>query len=562
MIRFIAFLLLLAVPASAQTIDDADIAFLDSLLTAHYPADAPGAVALIGVDGRAVYRRAVGLASLELGVPNHAGSVLAIGSVSKQFTAVAVGQLAAQGKLSFQDDVRRHLPDYDTHGRTITIAQLLNHTSGIPSYTEQPAFVDLFDKPFSLDSLVAVFEAPDLLFEPGTDWSYSNSGYVLAAEIVEAVDGRPFNDYVREEIFAPAGMIDSDFGARDRIIPHFVTAYVGPGDGRYVPPPSFDWGWLYAAGQIVSTVDDMLKWDHALTTGALLTPDLLAEATRGGALADDRPTNYGYGWFSRTSESGLTFEGHGGSAYFLTSTLRVPERGLYVIVTSNNGTVSPDGIARQMALRALDLPTAPDAEVAVSADDLRDYEGVYPVHRAGTRLASQRSEEPMTRVLRVQRDTLFQTVTGGAPSPLVATGPDLFRPVDGYTRYRFRRDDAGAVVGLDIYDDVIQYGPVEVEPRSDAPLPAVREAIEVPRATLARYAGAYALGSILRAEVAVADAGLVVTFNGDALAMAPSSETHFFSEAEGASVRFERDERQRWVLVLEGPREYVLEPAD
>lgn len=559
----IAFLFCGSVPAQtpsrAQTFTAADRAYVDSLLQAQYPADGPGAVVLVGCRGVPIYRRAVGLASIELKVPNHVGNVMAIGSISKQFAAIAIAKLVEQGKLKFSDDVRKHLPAYNTHDKLITVAQLLSHTSGIPSYTEQAGFVDLIDKPMQIDSLVALFERADLLFEPGTDWSYSNSGYVLAARIVEVLSGKGFNDYLQTELFDPLGMFDSDFATHERIVPYMARGYDGAGKGKYVPAGNMDWGWTYGAGQIVSTVDDMLKWDYALTTGKVVGKKVLDEAFASVQLVDGRAANYAYGW-STAQRDGLTFRHHGGAVPgFLAYEISVPERELYVVVLSNNGSSRPTDVAKRILLRALGISTEPAAVVMQTPAQLGGYAGVFVVHRIGSRLASNMSDEPVHSYVRVRNDTLRINYLGDSPKALVSTGPDIFRPLNGYTRYHFRRDAKGQVNRLDIYDDYLQYGPREEEPLSALPLPAEKVAITLSAAALQKFVGSYAKGSLIKAEVVAEATGLLITIDGDPLSLKPADATHFFDAEEGVSVRFEPVAGGGYDLVLEGVREWVLE---
>ena len=162
----------------------------DALLAKHYPQDAPGAVAIVVKDGRPVFRRAYGIADLEFGVLLEPDMVFRIGSVTKQFTAAAILQLADQGKLALDDEVTKHVDGYDTHGRRVTLEHLLTHTSGVPSYTDLPEWFPHVREELTPRQIVEMFGPKPLEFEPGSRFKYSNSGYLLLGLVIEKVSGR------------------------------------------------------------------------------------------------------------------------------------------------------------------------------------------------------------------------------------------------------------------------------------------------------------------------------------------------------------------------------------
>jgi D-alanyl-D-alanine carboxypeptidase len=184
-------LVLVAAATSAQAAGKTDLAsYADRLFTETYPADEPGAAVLIVHDGETVLRKGYGMANLELEVPIRPEMVFEIGSVTKQFTAAAILKLAEQGKLALEDDVRKHLPGYPTHGKTITIEHLLTHTSGIPSYTGLPEWQARVREDLTVQQLVGIFQDKPLEFEPGERYSYNNSAYVLLGAVIEKLSGK------------------------------------------------------------------------------------------------------------------------------------------------------------------------------------------------------------------------------------------------------------------------------------------------------------------------------------------------------------------------------------
>ena len=238
----------------------------------------PGNYLLIAKDGKPVVRKAYGLANLELGVPAKPDHLFTLASVSKQMIAVAILQLARQGKLSLTDDIRKYLPALDTHNKLITIEQLLTHTSGLYSETGATGAKGktLFDLSISHgilsdEEFLQYVMEHDLHFDPGTDWGYNGYGYFIAFFIIEKASGMPFNEYMRKNLFEPAGMTNS-FSKVDgnRLglygIQNLVSNYYQPdADGKWIwrdmrrlTPLNF-----YERYAIVSSLDDLLKWDIA-----------------------------------------------------------------------------------------------------------------------------------------------------------------------------------------------------------------------------------------------------------------------------------------------------------
>lgn len=199
---------------------------LDQLLQAQYKPNGSGATVLVAQKGQIIYHKAFGMANLELDVSMKTDHVFRIGSVTKQFTAAAILQLAEQGKLSLQDELIKFVPDYPTQGKRITVEHLLNHTSGIKSYTGMAEWnAAVQRKDFTPSELVDYFKNQPMDFEPGAQWKYNNSGYILLGFIIEKVSGQPYSQYVTEHFFKPLGMHNSYYGDVAPIIPNRATGY-------------------------------------------------------------------------------------------------------------------------------------------------------------------------------------------------------------------------------------------------------------------------------------------------------------------------------------------------
>ena len=195
LILFIGFVS--AFTLNAQKLDTT----IDRLLSERYPAGQPGATVLVAKGGKVIYRGAFGNANLELDIPMKPENVFEIGSITKQFTSVSILMLMEQGKLSLQDEITKYLPDYPTHGKTITIHHLLNHTSGIKSYTGMANFRSLVREDMSPTELIDVVKNEPMDFDPGEEYRYNNSAYIILGHIIEVLSEQSYADFIEENIF-------------------------------------------------------------------------------------------------------------------------------------------------------------------------------------------------------------------------------------------------------------------------------------------------------------------------------------------------------------------------
>ena len=204
---------------------------IDAIVSTAFAADQPGAAVIVVLDGQVVYRKAVGMASLELGVPLQPDMVFRLGSLTKQFTATAVMLLVEQGKLGLKDPIDKYLPGYPMQGHLITVEHLLTHTSGIQSYTDIPGWMTRrIVNEMTVQELVDGFKKEPMQFAPGEQYRYNNSGYVLLGAIIEKVAGKSYEAFVTEHIFKPLGMNSSFYGSNEPIIRKRAQGYTGPSD--------------------------------------------------------------------------------------------------------------------------------------------------------------------------------------------------------------------------------------------------------------------------------------------------------------------------------------------
>lgn len=319
-------------PALPESFDPQAI---DAFLTAHQKAKGPIglSVALIK-DGQLVLAKGYGQRSMEESLPVQTNTLFAIGSVTKQFTCACILLLAEDGVLSVQDKVAKYYPKL-TRSKDITLLDLMNHTSGYRDYYPLD-FVDRpMQRPIAPDDLLAKFAGGPLDFEPGTQWSYSNTGYILLGRIVENVTGQSFGDYLNKRILQPLGMRDTLYEPSlksDRLAKGYLAFALGPPE----PNQPEGKGWIGAAGGIWSTPTDLAKWDLALMNGTVLKPDSYRLMTTARELAGGKLTDYGCGMLSRIQNSRRVLSHTGAVSGFATLNALVPSTRSAVIMTCND----------------------------------------------------------------------------------------------------------------------------------------------------------------------------------------------------------------------------------
>lgn len=321
---------------------------IDSLILTEFNGlNAPGGVFLVAKKGEVIYRKAFGKSNLELGTDMDEESVFQIGSMTKQFTAVAVLMLEQQGKLNVNDPVSKYIADYP-HGDKITLHHLLTHTSGIRDFTKMKTISDIAQKQMSPMEVVDFFKGEPVDFQPGEKFEYNNSGYVLLGYIIEAVSGKTYEAFIKENIFDKVGMKDSYYATDRKIIKDRAYGYHQKTDG-YVNKTVINFSVPYASGSLMSTVEDMLKWQIALNENLLLNEEPTKKAFSKSKLNNGELIEYGYGWHLKEIQ-GIPIREHGGSIFgFKSMGVYIPEKDIYVIGLSNCDCHSPTQIVRDIA---------------------------------------------------------------------------------------------------------------------------------------------------------------------------------------------------------------------
>ncbi|HEY4275362.1 MAG TPA: serine hydrolase domain-containing protein [Rhizomicrobium sp.] len=409
--------LFLVLPGAAVAQSDSDLAAkADALIAPIAKADRFSGAVLVARGGKPVFRKAYGLANREWNVPNDPETKFRIGSITKQFTAMAILQLQEAGKLSVDDPVSKYYTDAPAAWSAITLKHLLTHTSGIPSYTSIPHFFDAeARRDRTPEEIIKLTADKPLEFEPGSKFAYDNSGYILLGYIIEKVSGETYADYIQHHIFDPLGMKSSGYDVSTVVLPKRAAGYSRSKNGL-INTPYLSMTEPFAAGSLYSTVDDMLIWDQALTAGKLLSPASYQ------AMFTDYGHHYGFGWFIDDQFGHQHIWHEGGINGFVTEFSRYPQDKLTVLVFSNQDGRPVGGIDNGLAALYLKVPprtaaAGGEALLRRAIETLRagapDYDTMGPQLAAATRAQLPMLQKTITGLGAIKTITLLSAEPGG-----------------------------------------------------------------------------------------------------------------------------------------------------
>jgi CubicO group peptidase (beta-lactamase class C family) len=348
-IKFTILALIVSFLASAQKINNV----ADSLMRDVFKENGSGGIAIVVKGGEVLYRKAFGMADLELDVKMTPENILRIGSITKQFTASAILKLMEEGKLDLQDDITKYIKDYPTQGHIITIEHLLTHTSGIKNLTSMKAWTaELRRRHFTPKEKINFFKNEPMDFIPGEKFKYNNSGYILLGYIIEIVSGKKYSEYINENFFKPLGMNNSFYESTSDLVKNRAKGYQKK-EGKYKNANFIDMSNPYAAGSLISTVDDLYKWNNAVFHYKILTKSTLDKAHSSYKLNNGDLTGYGYGWDLNNMKNNKVILHGGAVSGYLTFSLYIPQKDIFVAVLSNCTCNRPRKTAIKLAILAL-----------------------------------------------------------------------------------------------------------------------------------------------------------------------------------------------------------------
>lgn len=499
----------------------------DALLAQSFPADGPGVAVIVTRGGNTIYAAGRGMGDIAASRPLAPSSVFRLGSITKQFTAAVILQLVGEGRISLDDPLSRFFPDYPQPGATATVRQLLNHTSGIQSYTSIPAWMMAnMARPQTTAQMIAAFRDTPAPTRPGEAWAYNNSGYVLLGAIIEQVTGKAWHEAIVERISRPLGLGTIAYGENPAALAATVRGYAASENGVEIAPP-IHMSVPHGAGGLVGSVEDLAKWARALHHGRVVTPALYQEMIRRTRLPDGSDHAYGMG-LANAEVRGRAGIGHGGNINgFATDSLYLPEQDLFIAVFANQerAAVDPPTLLRRIAALALNDPYPAFTPVALDMAAVEPLLGLYRIDGQQTRRFYARDGKLYTR-----RDG------GGELEVMPAGGDRFFYGPGSLTWFRIERAADGNHVMLMHHD-----GATEAERTTrTGQIPPEAPSVAVPEAVLRTYIGRYVTGGPVVTIATAAAGGLTIQLTGQpALPMRATAERQFMVEEVGARIVFE-----------------------
>ena len=492
---------------------------IDVIFNQAYPANSPGATVLIAKDDKIIYRKAFGMANLELKVPMKPENVLQLASITKQFTSVAILMLLEQGKLSLQDPLSKYIANYP-RGNEITLHHLLNHTSGIESYTNLPEFRTKTRLDMTPEEIISSFKNLPLKFNPNTKYEYSNSGYVLLGYIIEKLSVMSYEDFIQKSIFEKLDMKNSYYGNSYKIIPNKANGYQLY-EGNFENAEYMSTTIPYAAGSLMSTVDDMFLWNKAIRSNTLISEKSKKTAFTNHILINGNHNNYGYGWFINELAGMTTLEHTGGINGFSTSGIYVPDSNIYGIILSNlDDGKGPETHNIKAVSFLLGKPIIDKVAVKLSEKQLKKWVGAYQF-------------EDVIRFVTYDNGVIYSMREGGRPIKLIPLSENEFRFEDASTTYNFLLKNGKKQV---LYADRIKKS---VGMETDKKPASEMEAITLAKEILIKYLGVYELQPSFQIEIEMQDDHLLAKATGQpAVQLFAEAESSFFIKEIGAQVSF------------------------
>ncbi|MCF2908430.1 beta-lactamase family protein [Pseudoalteromonas sp. DL2-H2.2] len=338
----------------------------DATLACYTQAQQPGIAVRLEQGNKLIYSGAAGLADIKSKLPLNTEQVFQIGSITKQFTAAAILQLADIKKLSIQDPLGKYLPSLSPDYAKLTIDRVLSHTAGLPNYNEGPEIGAKMAHYRSLDQILTEIVQTPVLYPSGEGHTYSNTGYLLLGKIIEQVSGLSYKDYLQQHIFTPLGMKHSQVLTKGTGGDE-VKGYSSVDSTRApVAPFHVDRSWIYSAGGIETTLADMSRWHHGLKTGKVVKPASYRAMVTSAILNDGSPATYGYGFYLRPLAGQTSYFHEGGVPGFLAMSAYFPEADLFAIALSNQDTLHPGPALLDMVAQHLNITPKPLPDVKVS----------------------------------------------------------------------------------------------------------------------------------------------------------------------------------------------------
>jgi CubicO group peptidase (beta-lactamase class C family) len=427
--RLATLLFLLTAPGFTQ-----DPARLDQIVQSYVKSNQFMGTVLVAKGDQVLLSKGYGSANLEWNIPNAPSTKFRLGSMTKQFTAAGILLLEERGKLKVEDPVKKYMPDAPAAWDKITIFHVLTHTAGIPNFTGFADYATTEALPSPAEKTVLRFRDKPLDFEPGSKFSYSNSGYVLLGYLIEKISGESYEKFLQENIFTPLEMKDSGYDSNSAVIPRRAAGYslAAPGSNTLINAGFVNMSIPGGAGALYSTIEDLLKWERALFGGKVLSAASLQKMTT--PFKDD----YAFGVLVRTESGRKQIWHNGGIEGFNTAMAYYPDSKVVVAVLANVNGPTPDQMLPKLAAvahgEAVQLTTE-RKEITVPSDLLAKYVGVYGMAPG------------VNMTIMLTNGQLISQMTGQGQVPLFAESENLFFPKVVDAQIEFPKDVGAGPAG-------------------------------------------------------------------------------------------------------------------
>jgi CubicO group peptidase (beta-lactamase class C family) len=514
--RLSALVCIAAATCLGQNGANPDAARMDKVVQSYVDAKQFMGSVLVARGDDVVFGKSFGSANLEWNIANTPATKFRIGSMTKQFTAASILLLEERGKLKIDDPVKKYMPDAPAAWDKITIFNVLTHTAGLPNFTSFPEYAKMQAFPNTPEQIVDTFKNKPLDFEPGSKFSYSNSGYVLLGYLIEKITGASYEKFLQENIFTPIGMKDSGYDSSTAIIERRASGYApspaGPVNAEYVHMSV-----PHGAGALYSTTQDLLEWQLALYGGKVLKPESFAKMTT--PFKDD----YAFGLIVRTTDGRKQMWHNGGIQGFNSSMAWYPESKTTIVVLANLNGQAVDQMQQLLAGVAFGIDvqlTSERKEIKLPREMLASYVGIYQLAPKVKLTMTLDGDQMMTQLSGQQKLQVFPE----------SDGKFFLKVVDA--QLEFVKDTNGKVTDVILH----QNGRDQKAPRIRDTVPE-KKAITLKPEILAAYAGSYMAGPN-PVTVAVKGDHLTMNVGPQQFELFADSGTTFFLKEIDAQVEF------------------------
>ena len=412
---------------------------IDAIISKHYQPDLPGCAVVVVRGTETIFRKGFGLANMELNVPIQPESVFRLASITKQFTAVAILMLVERGKLALSDPLTKLLPSFPAHGKRITVEHLLTHTSGLKSLpVGAPEFMRQEKEDRKVAEVIDYFKDQPPDCPPSERCVYNNYGYQLLGAIIEQASGLSYKAFLKKNIFDKLGMTNTYHDRHESVIPGRVAGYTRQ-DSHFANARYISMTQIYAAGELASSVDDLMRWNQVLRTNQLIKRSTRDKAWSQYQLKSGAYTTCGYGWMCLDMNGERIVEHAGGCSGFAGMVKWLPERDCFLAILDNSsGSVSSiPFMAYQIASLLANKPHHEPEVQTLTAKKLSRYVGTFQFAPGFESVVTRRGSH-----------LFYQPYPGSPQVELLPFVPHKFFMRDSIEQCHFITDERGAITAF------------------------------------------------------------------------------------------------------------------